>query len=250
MSGSSAPIESASRALRLLRLFTTWRPVRLSEVSVALNLPASTTHRLLVTLQAEGYVLRSSGTRRYFAGPALLELGWLLDDGPLRVAATPHLRRLVEEYGECAQLVALRGTSIEVLEAVDSPRQVRVGRPAGRRLPAHAVSGGKAMLALLPEEVLLRLYPEERLSPGRTRTDLRAELSEVRVRGYGANRSEAEPGIHGVGVAIVDHHGRSRGALVMSAPAARLPTGDFPVVAQALTKAAQEITAELAARET
>ena len=67
--------ESVGKAIRLLALFRgVETPVRIAEASAATGLARSTTHRLLATLQAAGFVRQEPATRAYYPGPALLDL--------------------------------------------------------------------------------------------------------------------------------------------------------------------------------
>src|SRR5260370_27250856 len=73
-------------------------------------------------------------------------------------------------------------------------------------MPASCVSGGKILLAALSDEELLARYPDEALeilTPRsiRTRTELLAELKQVRRRGSATNFGESEPDVSGVAVA-------------------------------------------------
>jgi DNA-binding IclR family transcriptional regulator len=67
-------------------------------------------------------------------------------------------------------------------------------------MPAHCTSTGKALLSELPEEEVLRLYPDEELvqltvhSIG-TRSELLEELARIRHRGYSQSIEEAEEGV-------------------------------------------------------
>src|SRR5205807_9726668 len=97
----------------------------------------------------------------------------------------------------------------------------------GVLMPAHCTSGGKLLLARLPEDELLRLYPSEQLptmtsKSVATREDLLAELARVRRHGHATNFGESEPGISGVAVLVSDVRGHEDFALAVSAPENRL----------------------------
>ncbi|MFB9908959.1 IclR family transcriptional regulator [Allokutzneria oryzae] len=241
---------AAERALRMLRLLAGNGEIRLTDLSRELGLPHSTTHRLLATLRREGFALQDEVNKRYVAGPGMWELGWLANPHGLRLAARPHIKALAEQFGEATQLVVLQGRYVEFLEGASPERVLQHGTRLGRPLPSHLISGGKALLAQLPREVLDRLYPGEELltmTPHsvRTKADLLRQLELARERGFAINVRETEPDVCAVGAAVVDRYGRARCALVIAGPDSRLTPEDLPEIGSSLAEAASRMAEEL-----
>ncbi|MYV98299.1 IclR family transcriptional regulator [Streptomyces sp. SID3343] len=243
-------MESVERALDVLRVVAESGALRLSDISRVLGLPHSSVHRLLATLERRGYVARAHGrSRLYIPGPALVDLGASVADVTFP-AAEPALRALAETCGETAHLITLRNTTAYFIGGIESRRALRVGLRVGSTLPAHCSSGGKALLALLSPVTLEIMYPDERL-PAVTdrsttdRTTLFAELDAIRERGYAVNEAESEDDIRAIGAAVIDGHGRPRGALAIAAPNNRLPDDDIPYIAAQIVGAAGQVGAAL-----
>jgi len=83
----------------------------------------------------------------------------------------------------------------------------------GSRLPAHCTSMGKAMLAHLPIEELLKRVEAAELIPRTSksvvdRASLDNELARVRHQGYAINDEEVEIGLRAVAAPIWDNTGR------------------------------------------
>jgi IclR family acetate operon transcriptional repressor len=102
----------------------------------------------------------------------------------------------------------------------------------GRRTPLHATSNGKMLLATLDERELGRLLakPLERSTPA-TITDpakLRAQLVEIRTRGYATTMEELEQGLNAVAAPIRRADGVVVAALSVSGPAFRMRPVDLP----------------------
>ena len=81
------------------------------------------------------------------------------------------------------------------------------------RRPGRGERGGRAMLAALPREQVLALFPDASsfalrtgLGPSRP-AELRALLREVRARGYAVEDGEVTPGMRSVGAAVTDAAG-------------------------------------------
>jgi len=223
-----------------------------SEVARAARLPVPTAHRILAALTGRRYLARDERTRRFRLGPAALELGGraraVLD---LRQAALPVLRRLARETDETALLTvpnSERDRSV-CLERVESAQPLRLSVEPGRRLPLHAGASQKALLAFLAEEETERVAAGslERLC-GATITDadaLRANLAEVRERGWAISFEETNVGVWGVAVPLLDEDGTAVAAVGLAGPSARLSPDEVLDHLERLRDGAVEIAAPL-----
>ena len=230
MQHGAPSLRALERALAVLDLFGTEQPEwGTSEVARAAGLPVPTAHRILAALTGRMYLARDERTRRFRLGPAALDLGEraraVLD---LRQAALPVLRRLARETDETALLTVPNGERDRsvCLERVESSQPLRLSVEPGRRLPLHAGASQKALLAFLGEEEIVRVMEGslERLC-GATITDpeaLRADLDEIRRRGWAISFEETNVGVWGVALPLVDEHGAAVAALGLAGPSARL----------------------------
>src|SRR4051794_17096800 len=192
-------IASVDAALLLATLLQQEGPMRITDAAQRLGVSRSTAHRLLGMLVYRDFA-EQLPDRRY--GPGPLMRGGALPQEPvarLREAALPHLHRLVDELGETANLMVLAGADVRFVATVECDQVLRVGDRTGRTLPAHLVSGGKALLAALPPEglddVLRTLDVEDSYR-------LQRELRTVRRRGFAVNDQGTETGLTAVGAAV------------------------------------------------
>jgi DNA-binding IclR family transcriptional regulator len=237
-------IASVDSALLLATLLQQEGAMRVTDVAARLGVSVSTAHRLLGMLVYRDFA-EQLVDRRYAAGPVLRR-------GPvqqasvarLRGVALPHLRRLVDETGETANVMVLAGSDVRFVATVEGDQVLRVGDRTGRTLPAHLSSGGKAVLATLdPDEVASVLEP---LSEGEV-VRVERELRTIRRRGFAVNDQQTEAGLTAVGVAVPPAAGFSRAALSLAAPTARYAPDRLPVWGTALTEAARAVARDLAA---
>ena len=242
-----AGVGAVENALRLLQLYREHEVLGVSETARLLGVGRSTSHRLLTTLRAHGFVVQDS-TRAYRVGPALRELGAAIaESGAVRARCRLYMQALCDELGETVNLVSLRGTDAVFVDSVESRRPLRVAGREGVVLPAHAVSAGKALLAALPADVVRELYADEPLTPLTertlpTRTALEAQLETVRRRGYAVNIGESERGITAAACAIPDLGAGERLAIAVSAPSSRVhDDDDLLAVAQAVCACAESL---------
>ena len=216
-------IESVDHAARLLLLLEHQRELRVTDAAREIGIAASTTHRLLTTLQYRGLIAQDRMTKSYRAGPKLVEIGVRNTSSiDLRQASEPHLKELAGQLGLTVNLVTLQGGSVRFIAGFESNQQVRTHVLTGTLLPAYATSGGKVLLAELSREALRELYPRglKKLTPRtKTFTQLVEELSLVMMRGFALNRGESEPSLVAVAVPLRDRAGRVIAAVASSAPA-------------------------------
>jgi DNA-binding IclR family transcriptional regulator len=245
------PIESVDNALKLLLLLGEQPQIRLSEATKYLGVASSTAHRLLAMLTYRGFVRQDPASKAYLPGPALTSVAFAIF-GRIDVqrTATPIMRGLSERLRESVHVGTLDGANVRFVAAVEGPAAVRVASRLGLIMPAHCTSTGKALLAQLSQAELRQLLPDEDLrritshSIG-SRTELEAELSRSRERGYAVNREESEEGVASVAVCIPTRAPGLRLALNAAAPQNRLDESQYPSVAAALVKAAKEIGDQL-----
>ncbi|UQN28972.1 IclR family transcriptional regulator [Brachybacterium kimchii] len=199
-------IEAVDRALRLLTLLTERSQLSVTEAAHFLEVAPSTAHRLLTTLAGRGFAAQGE-KRLYRTGPALLAAGAATRSVPAITARLhPLLQDVHDEVGETVHLQILVGADAQFVDGIEGRQALRVGLRTGTRIPAYCTSGGKAMLAALPDPTIealhsggLRPWPSRRIS---TLRELSAEIAAVRDRGYGLNTEESEAGVTALGVAV------------------------------------------------
>ncbi|MCV7380235.1 IclR family transcriptional regulator [Mycobacterium alsense] len=245
------PIESVDNALKLLLLLGERPEIRLSEATRYLGVAPSTAHRLLAMLAYRGFVRQDPASKAYLPGPSLTGVAFAIFGRiDIQRSATPVMRSLGEHLRETIHIGMLDGANVRFVAAVEGPAAVRVASRLGRTMPAHCTSTGKVLLAQLSEAELRQLIRSEELeritarSIG-SRTELEAELTRIRERGYAINREESEEGVASVAVPIPTRAPGLRLALNAAAPQNRLDGSRYPSVAAALVKAAKEIGDQL-----
>lgn len=230
------------------------RPAALSELAQRLQLPKSTTHRLLTILREAQYVRQDLETERYELGVKALRLGVVaLRSHSLLQVAYPRIERLAKQTGETVQIAVIDDDRDLILHRVESDiHAVRAALPAGVRAPIYATAAGKVLLAGLPEaelDALLERIELVRLTPN-TITDraaLRREIEGIRAQGYSNDRSENNLEVCCVAVPIRDLRQRVIASLSITAPAARLPLIRAPELASLARATADEISLHLSA---
>jgi len=219
-------VESVDNALRILQMLRDSGQVRVSDVAAELGIARSTAHRLLAMLVYRDFAVQSED-RSYRPGPAIAAAP--LRGEPtqrLRQVMRPHMEALCDQVAETINLVVRLGTQTRFLHTVESAHILRVGDRQGTILPAWKTSGGKVLLAELPDAQLTALLrgasgrPPEGLTAAERRS-LVTQLRLVRDQGYAENIEESESGVCAIGVCVRDRLGDPVAALSVSAPSVR-----------------------------
>ena len=219
-------IESVDNALRILQMLRDSGQVRVSDVAAELGVARSTAHRLLAMLVYRDFAVQTED-RSYRPGLAV-------SAEPLRAEPTlrlrqvmrPHMEALRDQVAETINLVVRLGTQTRFLHTVESAHILRVGDRQGTILPAWKTSGGKVLLAELPDAQLTALLrgasgrPPEGMTAAERRS-LVTQLRLVRDQGYAENIEESESGVCAIGVCVRDRLGDPVAALSVSAPSIR-----------------------------
>ncbi|HVT69694.1 MAG TPA: IclR family transcriptional regulator [Trebonia sp.] len=219
-------IESVDNALRILQLLRDSGQARVSDVAAELGIARSTAHRLLAMLVYRDFAVQAED-RSYRPGPALSAEPLRGEPAQrLRQVMRPYMEALCEQVAETINLVVRLGTHTRFLHTVESTQVLRVGDRQGTVLPAWQTSGGKALLAELPDAQLTALLrgpngrPPEGMSAAARRA-LVAGLRVVREQGYAENIEESESGVCAIGLCVRDGAGDAVAALSVSAPSVR-----------------------------
>jgi DNA-binding IclR family transcriptional regulator len=219
-------IDSVDNALRILQTLRDSGQVRVSDVAAELGIARSTAHRLLAMLVYRDFAVQAED-RSYRAGPAIAAEPLRGEPAQrLRQAMRPHMEALCDQVAETINLVVRLGTQTRFLHTVESAQVLRVGDRQGTVLPAWKTSGGKALLAELPDVQLTALLrgaagrPPEGMTAAERRS-LVNELRLVRDQGYAENIQESESGVCAIGLCLRDKTGDPVAALSVSAPSVR-----------------------------
>jgi DNA-binding IclR family transcriptional regulator len=252
MSKKGSEVQSLSRAIAVLRVFTPDTPeLGVTDISRRVGLHKSTTFRLLSTLAAEGLIAQNPESGQYRLGMGLIALaGRVAVHTDLRQTARRHIRPLADRLGGTVNIAVLdRGESFNLEQSVPRGYLVVNYGWVGRRTPLHATSTGKVLLAWLPPDEIGGLLPAELPSyTPQTITSheaLRDDLVAVRERGYAIGHEEYEVGLNAVAAPVCDASGDVVAALSISGPAYRLSPGTFERVAADVIAVAEGISGEL-----
>lgn len=230
MEKGHSPVQSIDRLFDIVEaLSNAPRGMALSDLSAAVGLHTSTTHRLLAALVARGYVQKDIESGKYRLTMRLFEVGSRAVGGMNIVSlARPYLEHLAATTHEAIHLVVRDGDEVVYLYKENmGDSTVRMASFVGLRNPMYCTAVGKSILSCLPEAEVAAIWQRTVITRFTPHTivdyaDLIAELVKARQNGWAADREEHELGVSCIAAPLLDFHGAPLGAISVSLPTARL----------------------------
>ncbi len=242
-------VRAVERAIALLKAFSPADPeLGVTDLGRKLGLHKSTVHRLLVTLEQEGFVRQNPGTGRYRLGLPLLELGSVvITTMEMRQVARPYLEEVHRVCGETVHLGILDEGEVVYIDKIESTRRIRMYSQVGRRAPAHCTGLGKVLLAALPATALDQVIQRRGLRGYTPRTltspdAVRNHLAIVRQQGYSVDAGEHEDLIRCAAAPVFDHTGQVVGAISIAAVGVDIESPRFKEYVSLVRKCARSIS--------
>lgn len=184
------------------------RPITATDLNASLNLPKPTIHRLVATLEDEGFLIRHIDGRSYVPGPKLRQmmLG-VMRAGQHSLPQREVLLRLNEQVKETCNLSIPDGDAMVYIDRVETQWPLRIQLQVGSRVPLHATSAGKICLANMDLDLIERFLNTARLQAftPNTITDpvqLRDELARIRERQFATDEEEFVDGMIALAVPV------------------------------------------------
>lgn len=221
-------VDSVRRSFRVIEALRGAGTVRIDDVAEALDIPSSTAHVHLKTLESAGYVVMDSDG--YRLGLRFLRNGCeSRQQDPIYSVAKSEVDELAEETGEVANLGVEENGQRVILYQSEGSEAVYDNAPIGEYTNMHWTALGKAMLAELPpeyvDEILDRYgVPSQTENTVDDREQLHEVLESIRDRGVALEDEERREGIRSIAVpTVVD--GSVVGAISLSGPKERFDDG-------------------------
>ena len=238
-------IEGMAKGMAVLESFDTERQ-RLNATLAAqrAGITRAAARRHLLTLAHLGY-LETDGSYFWLAPKVLRFSGSYLASARLPRLLQPTLNRLSALAREPVSAVVLDEAAVVIVARSGSNAVLAYGLHLGARLPAHATSTGRVLLAAktktefnawMKGRELPRLTPATTVDPKR----FRAIIEQVRADDYCIAHEEHEIGVHALAVPLRNMQGKTVAAVNVVAAPGRLD--ELPgELLQMLLEAAREL---------
>lgn len=219
------PVKSVGTTFEILNALKDLGGAGVTELARHLELPKSTVHNYLSTLEQEEYIVNDDGV--YRVGLRLLELGaYPRYRKKLFQIAKPEVDRLADETGELANVLVEEHGRGSYLYRAHGEQAVKVKARVGTRVPLHSTALGKAILAYLPPERVDEIVdrhglPRDTEQSIKSRTELNERLEDIRGRKIAFDDEERLNGLRCVATPVLDNSDSVIGAISVSGPTHR-----------------------------
>lgn len=218
----------------------------LSEISDMLNSSKSTIHRHLQTLEHLNILERKRGDSYHLGWKILTLAGKYLENLHFPIIAEPFMRKLSETTQETVHIAVPANNEVVYVGKADSPKSIMMSATIGGRLPMHSTSLGKSVLANLPEkkieEVIKQGLPAMTDNTITCPEKLKAQLEQVRIRGFAVNNMEYEDDVRSIGAPIFDYTQMVIGAISLAGPVNRIQLEDVNTIGSKVKETALAIS--------
>lgn len=221
-------IQSLEKGLKVIAVFDRDHPeLTLTQVAKAVDLTRANARRILLTLEYLGYVSCADG-KLFKLTPKVLCLGYsYLSSLSFQELAQPYMEDLADIVNESCSMSVLEGKDIVYVARVQTKRIMTIALGIGTRLPVHATSMGRVLIAgMAPGE--MEKYIEELDFEAFTPYTLvdKLKFTErvhlVKARSWALSDQELEIGIRSIAHALRDKNGKILAAINISGHASRV----------------------------
>lgn len=174
----------------------------LGQIAAKVGLPRSTVQRIISALLAERLVMLATPEGGFRLGPEIQSLA-LAGRVPVVEIVHPYIAELSRETGETVDLAELRHDHMVFIDQIVGNHRLRTVATVGEEFPLVSTANGKASLAMLDDEQVIRLAENEMGSRKRLPVFMQ-EIAQIRNQGLAYDMDEHSKGISALGAAFVD----------------------------------------------
>jgi DNA-binding IclR family transcriptional regulator len=218
-------IDSVERSLKILETLRVRESATIGEISESMDIPKSSVHSHLATLQKHGYV-SGCGDLHRLSFKFLSHGEFTKRQIPMFEDISDYMEELADETGENVSFVVEDQGECIIISHQDRNHELPAATP-GTRWPVHCLSAGKAILAEYPDEKvhsILQQHPSKQLTENTIadEKELFNELQRIREQEYATNRGERIERQRSVAVSIKKDTSTPIGAIAVVGPKHRM----------------------------
>jgi DNA-binding IclR family transcriptional regulator len=239
------------RAIRILETIADHGRITLTELSEEIDLPLSTTQRILTSLASHGLVEQTKPGSGYGLGGRLQVFASQIDSGRnLLLFARPIMEKLAAQTQEDVFLASLNGRYATVIERVAGPQALKIVEPPGEVAITLNCGFRRVLLAYQPahwidDYIDTTAFPRYAEGTITDKRELRRVLRRVREIGYDESKSETVSGASGIAAPVFGPDGEIAASLFIVGPSFRFTKQHNAKLIGRVTAAARSLTSLL-----
>ncbi|MEO7726665.1 MAG: IclR family transcriptional regulator [Burkholderiales bacterium] len=242
-------MRSVQRILAVFESFTAERSsLALQEIADRIELPKSTTFRIVQSLEQAGYLVRLED-QKYCLSLRFTRLGGLVKSTlGIREIARPVMAELAEATKETVSIHTVSGRNRVCIDAMaTASSQLRNVVQPGEQVALLSGSGSKVLMAFMPKAQLATITGAIARRTKRAQTEVLAELAKIRQQGFAVSHGERLLGLSAISAPIKDATDAVRYCITTGGPTVRMQANEKEFI-KLVVKAAANISRQFGGR--
>lgn len=242
---------SILRGIRtLMGLAEAGGPVSFGVLAQALQMPPSTTHRILSALRHAGYVDQNAATGSYSPGSAFLRAATLFSaTSTFPQAVQSNLTSVVEQSGESAfyGVYLAERQRFRFIAQMFSEHAIHYVVRKDKDYSVLWGASGRSIAAFLPGSMVKSIYRREHQSrEGNEKLpawdELNQELTDIKLLGYSTTNNQRFEGAHSIAAPIIGVNDLVIGCIGICMPSLRRDASRIDNLSATVRQAAQNLS--------
>ena len=212
---------------RILAVFECFTPqqssMSLQSIADSIDLPKSTTFRIVQSLERAGYLVRLENQQYCLSFRFTRLAGVVRSTLGIREISRSVMAQLAEGTQETVAIHTVSGRNrvcIDTISAMSS--QLRTVMQPGFQIPLLVGSASKVLMAHRPDDELKALVAHVARSTKRPKADVLSELAKVRRQGFAVSHGERLAGMSAISAPIWDANEEVHYCLTVNGPTIRI----------------------------
>lgn len=216
-------MQLVDRTLKTLTILSKYSDgLNLSDLSNELQIPNSSTHRVLQSLKASGFVIQDETTKRYQLSYKIISISQnIRRNDTLIYHAYFEMKKLSQLLQKNVILCVLNEDKVMNLECVEYGNTSMFRVKKGYESPWYLTSAGRAIVSMMDHGSKEKMIESAHLEPITKKSIidkvvLKSELTKVQTQGYCILDEELQENVQGIACPIYDYCNKVIGAVAFT----------------------------------
>lgn len=233
-------MRSVQRILAVFECFTTERnSLTLQEIADRIDLPKSTSFRIVQSLEKAGYLVRLEDQQYCLSFRFTRLAGLVKSTLGIREIARPVITELADKTKETVSIHTVVGRNRVCIDSMSTSSALRSVIQPGEQVPLLAGSATKVLIAYMEKKELTPIAASIAKAMKKTPTQVMAEIAKVREQGFAVSHGERLLGVSAISAPIKDAEDQVHYCLSIGGPSVRIQLHEKEFVKLAVNAAAE-----------
>ncbi len=233
-------MRSVQRILAIFESFTAEQTsLSLQEIADRVDLPKSTSFRIVLSLEKAGYLVRLENQRYCLSFQFTRLAGLVKSTLGIREIARPVMMELAEKTRESVSVHTVSERNRMCIDSVSGGLALRSVVQPGEQVPLLSGSASKVLMAYMPSTQQASLVTAFARAAKLTQAQALAQLEEIRKNGYAISHGERLLGHSAISAPIMDVENEVHYCLSIGGPTVRIQMHEKEYIALVIQSAGE-----------